>query len=94
MKQDVFDALDSQFFHCCEQMKFRFDTNQYEMDHFVWFVEFKPCFQAGMSYLNNLISQRNVNADQNIDIQDGKLLINHWNSPDFQDRHQMGMLYL
>jgi hypothetical protein len=94
MKQGVFDILHSQFFDCCKQVKFRFDTNQYQMDHVVWFFEFKACLQTGMPHLNNLICKRYVNTNQNIYIQRGKLLISHWNSPGFQDRHQMGMQHL
>jgi hypothetical protein len=94
MKQGVFNTLDAQLFRSCKQLKFRFNANQDQMNYLVWFFEFKPCLQTGMTNLNNLIRKRNVDANQDIDIQGGKLLISHWNSPDLHDRHQMGRMHL
>lgn len=49
-------------------MRFRFNADHDQMNILVGFSKFEPCFQTGMTHLNNLIRKWNVYPYQNMDI--------------------------
>ncbi len=71
------DARQFYAFGCSLQVRLRGNAKHYEVARLLWLLKSVSSFQASVAYLDDLISERNVRANQNVDIVRIRLHLRH-----------------
>ena len=82
-KDCAMDACQFYSFDGCLQVLLRGNAKHYEIACLLWRLKSVPSFQASVAYLDDLIRERNVRANQNVDIVRVRLHLRHGRVPYF-----------
>lgn len=80
-KDCAMDACQFYSFDGCLQVLLRGNAKHYEIACLLWRLKSVPSFQASVAYLDDLIRERNVRANQNVDIVRIRLHLRHGRVP-------------